>query len=205
MLKWLLVRHALTDEAVSGKIQGHLDTPLNKEGLRQAHVLRERLASERIDVAYCSDLVRAVETAQIILKDRSVSLVKSPKLRELNYGEWEGKDFKQVERENHEMFLKALEASLDFAPPGGETPRHLIGRVKSYLSEVELPASDNTLLVVGHAGSIRGLLINLLSLPGSMFWRVQIDRSSLSIVEMYPNGGVLTLLNDTCHLREIEE
>ena len=61
LLKVYIVRHGETTSNKDGTIQGHLDTALNEEGLRQATLLAQRLKSNPIHIAYTSDLQRAKE------------------------------------------------------------------------------------------------------------------------------------------------
>ena len=60
------MRHGETEWNVLGRIQGHSDVPLSQIGRDQAHTVARRLAEAPLDVAYCSDLSRASETARII-------------------------------------------------------------------------------------------------------------------------------------------
>ena len=62
--RFIVVRHGETAWNAQGRIQGHLDSPLNEEGMAQALLLAERLAPEPFDHFYSSDLGRALQTAQ---------------------------------------------------------------------------------------------------------------------------------------------
>ena len=90
MTELLLVRHGETDWNAEGKLQGHTDRPLNDYGRRQAQALAERIAGERIDAVYASDLSRARETAEILAEKFDLTVVVDPDLREKNWGNWEG-------------------------------------------------------------------------------------------------------------------
>ena len=67
VMKWLIVRHGETDWNWAGRIQGQSDTPLNERGRGQARALGAALREVPIDAAYCSDLARARETAELVL------------------------------------------------------------------------------------------------------------------------------------------
>ncbi len=86
----LLVRHGETDWNRARRMQGHIDIPLNTEGLRQARALGAALASEKLDAIYSSDLQRARVTAQAVADVHQMTVVIDEQLRERCYGVFEG-------------------------------------------------------------------------------------------------------------------
>src|SRR5215468_10511948 len=85
-----IVRHGTTDWNESGRIQGHLDIPLNQTGRAQARLAGQRLAPMGATVLYSSDLLRSYETAQIIGQCSGLDVVPKSGLREINFGVWQG-------------------------------------------------------------------------------------------------------------------
>jgi broad specificity phosphatase PhoE len=154
----LLARHGETnDNREPIRVQGFTDTPLNDTGRRQAGELAERVASEGIRSLWSSDLSRARETAEIV--GARIQLVPrlDARLREANRGEWEGRRFIDIQREEPERYAAWRRAGEGFRFPGGESLRDQSDRVTAALSDVhssgQLPA-----LVVCHGGSIRVML-----------------------------------------------
>ena len=90
MGRFLIVRHGETAWNADGRIQGHSNTALSEHGIQQARATASRLADVAIDAAYSSDLVRASETARILLEGRDTPLVQTAELRERYYGVFEG-------------------------------------------------------------------------------------------------------------------
>lgn len=205
MARWLLVRHGETDWNREGRVQGHVATSLNERGLRQAAALRERLAGEAIEAAYVCDLPRSMETAREILKGRAIALSLCPELRELAYGQWEGLTFTEVQARDPEKYAELLKGEAEFAPPGGESLHDLSQRVSRGATRIASAhgQSEGGLLLVGHAGSLRALALHLLGLPLAAFWRLGLAPASLSLIQVYPEGAVLELWNDTSHCRGI--
>ena len=78
-----ILRHGKTDWNVLRKLQGRTDIPLNETGRAMAAEAAERYAGVHFDVCYSSPLVRAKETAQIILKDRDVPIYIDDRLMEM--------------------------------------------------------------------------------------------------------------------------
>lgn len=206
MARWFLVRHGETDWNSEGRIQGQMDTPLNKVGRVQAHSLGLRLASVPFSAAYSSDLNRGSDTAAAILHDRHLPLERMPELREKRFGAWEGLTFQDVEARYPDQYHNGLmTGDLSFAPLGGESDLQLYARaaaVADRLLEAHRSHSGN-ILVVTHGGTLRALIACLMSLPAEKMWRFRFANAGISIVSVFDKGGtVLDLLNDTSHLEE---
>jgi broad specificity phosphatase PhoE len=154
----LLARHGETDDNREPlRAQGFADTPLNDTGRRQAAELAERMAEAGIASLWSSDLSRARETAEIVGARIGLAPRLDWRLREGDRGEWEGRRFVDIEREDPEGYRAWLRAGEDFRFPGGESLREQQQRVEAALHDVhhwgKLPA-----LVVCHGGSIRVML-----------------------------------------------
>lgn len=201
MAKLYLVRHAETAWNQEGRVQGHTDTPLSEKGQLQAAALRERLSGVPFQRALSSDLSRCTQTARTILApaSRGVPLAATPELREMNYGEWEAQSWREIQARQPEQMARIYQRDPDFAPAGGESILDLMERTRRFLAAQDFRPEENV-LVVGHGGSLRGLIFNLLGLPVSHFWRIRLANASLSIVEVVEGGALLSLLNDTSHL-----
>ncbi len=96
-MKLILTRHGETIENVNKILQGWNDTNLNKNGIQQAKQLAKRLKDINIDLIYSSDLKRAFNTAQEISKFHNCPLIKDKRMREINFGEWNGYKRKELD------------------------------------------------------------------------------------------------------------
>jgi alpha-ribazole phosphatase len=204
MIRLILVAHAETDWNTDGRYQGYSDVPLNERGRHQAAQLRDCLATDSIDAAYVSDLRRAWDTAAVIAQDRGLTLRPEPRLRELNFGDWEGLRYAAI-REANPMTLDAWVTDPEqVAPPGGETLLEMTARLRSLLGDLRRRTADGceTVLLVGHRGSLRILTCMALGLPSAALWRFRLDLASVSELDLSPREAVLARLNDTHHLRE---
>jgi alpha-ribazole phosphatase len=200
------VQHAETAWNVEGRYQGHTDIPLNERGRRQAARLGLRLARESIDAAFASDLGRAWDTASAIAEGRALPVQAEPRLRELNFGAWEGMTHAQI-RAAELAALAAWEADPErVSPPDGETLAELAERAQSILDQIQRENGKvkQTILLVGHRGSLRVILCLALGLPPRALWRFRLDAASVTELEMYRQISVLVSLNDTHHLREAD-
>lgn len=141
-----LVRHGVTDWSDAGRLNGWTDVPLNDRGRLQARRLARMLARRPFAGVWTSDLNRAIETAHIAVSGGVID----PRLRELDFGELEGKTWDECPPEAREALL----AFDDFDAPGGETVPKLSQRIHEFA--VVLGEGDH--LVFTHGGVIRLLL-----------------------------------------------
>jgi broad specificity phosphatase PhoE len=208
MGRWFIVRHGETEWNVAGRVQGHTDIGLSERGCEQARTVARRLAQAPIDVAYTSDLCRASETARIILAARDVPLCPTPRLREYRKGVFEGLTPEETSVRHPELYAASLINDLDFAPPGGESTRQSSARMAALVADLRALHPEEMVLIVGHGGSLRSLVVALLSLPLEANWRFVTANCGLSIIDTYSDpegvGAVLRLYNDTSHLDGLE-
>lgn len=127
--------HSTSTDNESGIASGNRDISLSELGRRQAAELGRRAAG-RFDVVYCSDLHRAVETAEIAF---GAGYRVDARLREQDYGERTGAPSAEVEIERL--------ATVDEPFPRGESLRDVARRVASFLEEIP---RDGNVLVIGH-------------------------------------------------------
>jgi broad specificity phosphatase PhoE len=148
----LLARHGETDWNRDGRWQGHSDTPLNELGRVQARELAESL--DGIDAVYSSDLARARETAEIVAARLGLEVQADERLRERSFGAWEGLTMEEIERsfeEAHGRWRSGEGHGADDA----EAFDAFAARVGSFLDDVLRRHPEETVLVIGHGGSIR--------------------------------------------------
>jgi broad specificity phosphatase PhoE len=150
----LLARHGQTDfNAPPTRIQGSLDPPLNATGLAQARELAELVAGEGIRALYASDMRRARMTAEIVGRRIGLEPVIEPRVRECDWGSWEGMLVEEIARDHPERWQAWLDAGEAFRFPDGESLAEHMQRTAAALDDIrggELPA-----LVVCHGGTIR--------------------------------------------------
>ena len=150
--RWIFVRHGQSVANVERWLSGHVDTPLTDEGRAQARRARVELDAVPLGRAFTSDLVRAHDTARILLEGREVPLTVTPSLRERECGDWACANLDELRASGEVVLLFGWESR----PPGGESQADVAARVLAWL--VGLDEIDGTTLVVAHGGVIRILL-----------------------------------------------
>jgi broad specificity phosphatase PhoE len=155
----LLARHGETNDNLEPlRAQGFRDTPLNDVGLEQARLLAERVAEEYdVSSLWTSDLARAAVTASIVGARIGLEPRPDPRLREGNRGDWEGRLFVDIAREDPAGYAAWMRAGAGFRFPGGESLQEHADRVWAALEQIRAEAPLPA-LVVCHRGSIRTVL-----------------------------------------------
>jgi broad specificity phosphatase PhoE len=189
-----LIRHAQTRWNREKRIQGQSDSPLTADGKRQAtrwgHVLKQ-FAWDRI---IASDTGRARETAELINVCLNISLTTDSRLREQDWGQWEGKTIAQLKTEiPHELDSQAR-AGWAFCPPGGEDRRTVSERSHKALLEAAAQWPGTNILVVTHEGVVKSLIYHLCGrkflatepplLKPYQFHRLAHDQDGLKVEEL---------------------
>jgi broad specificity phosphatase PhoE len=151
-----LARHGQTAYNLEGRFQGQQGVPLDDTGRAQAGVLAERAAGYDFAALWCSPLLRARETAEIVSARIGLEPREDPRLMETDAGDWTNRPFTDVQAEAPELFEQFFTGNPAFAFPGGESFAAQEVRVAASLREIEagaLPA-----LVVCHGMVIRAAL-----------------------------------------------
>ncbi|MGA2469086.1 MAG: histidine phosphatase family protein [Solirubrobacteraceae bacterium] len=155
-----LARHGETDYNASGRYQGLLPVPLSEKGLAQAHELAELAAAEPpFAKLWCSPLLRARQTADIVGARIGLRPVEDARLVETDAGDWTDRTFADVAAEDPDGFAAFERADPDFAFPGGESFAAQTVRLVAALREIA--AGPRPALVVTHGMAIRLVLIDL--------------------------------------------
>lgn len=203
MPRLLLVRHGATEYNLARMFMGRTDIDLNATGFLQAEGLRDRLAMEKIDVIYSSDLKRTMLTARAIAAGRNCDIIPAPELREIDYGKVEGLKFEEIKLHYPELVQLFVDWSPLLVFPGGESFNRLKDRVDQFAGRLKPYSPEQTVLVVAHSGPLRLLICLLLGIDARHWRQISIDLASLSIVHLYREISILSLLNDTSHLKDI--
>lgn len=205
MTKLLLVRHGESEYNSARRFAGHVDVGLTENGRRQVERLRHRLADEKIDAVYSSDLKRARLTAEMLVHGKGMIITTCPELREISYGEVEGLPFSDIQRSYPELAKQISNTDLTMRFPGGESFMEFVGRVSTFKETLKNHGPSETLLVVAHGGPLRALVCDMLGIGQTSWWQFSIDNASLTIVQTYPRGAILSLLNETFYLKESDQ
>src|SRR5258708_4071849 len=158
MSEILFIRHAETDMA--GTFCGHSDPELNACGRAQLRELIKQLRAEDIGVVYASDLQRAQASGKIIAEAFAVKCHVRSALREINFGQWEGLTWKEIEQRDEAYARRWVVEYPRLPAPDGENFSDFEQRVLDELKFLSMRAATEgrRIAVVTHAGVLRTVL-----------------------------------------------
>lgn len=180
-----IFRHGETNWNKEKRFQGHTDIPLNDLGKLQASELTNQLNIHKPDVILCSDLIRAVETAQIANQDLNAPMHFSSELRECFLGEPEGMyldDIKIKYAPAVELWHSVKPEHDSFCFPNGETKLMHKIRLVNFIEKFCFENSSYKKVAVStHGGSIRRLVHHCQNAPSDP---IPVPNCSLFLIEL---------------------
>ncbi|MCF0145410.1 MAG: histidine phosphatase family protein [Eubacterium sp.] len=196
-----IIRHGETEWNKEWRLQGQSDVLLNEAGIELAEITSEAMKDIPFEICFTSPLKRAVQTAEIILKDGRAEVVPEPLLTEIGFGELEGKSM-HPDHPDAELptILDMRKDPFGYKPAkGGESIPSVIERAKAFCRKTEETgyADDANILVSSHGCLNRALLYVLLQ-DTEDFWRgIVPPNCSVSILEMRDGKAVLEAFDKT--------
>ena len=176
-----IIRHGKTDWNERHKLQGRTDVPLNDEGRRMAEEAGKAYRDVHFDICFCSPLVRARETAEILLRDRAVPILTDDRLMEMGFGSYEGiENSFDIPDCPVNVLFHAPEKYV--SPPGGaESLDELFDRTGAFLRERVDPLlkEGKDVLIVGHGAMNSSIVCRVRQLPRAQFWSAGIENCKL--------------------------
>lgn len=197
---------------------GARDLELTARGLQQVRSIAARMEGVQLDAVYASTLQRAWRTADAIAASHELSVTRLDAWNEVNYGEWEGLSEAEIAASYGDLWRERVADPWKVAPPGGESYLMLWRRLAPAWNRITRAHQGQSIAIVGHNGSLRVLLCELLGAPPSNARRLMIGNCSLTKINVadVPAPGaqegdaklegpplVIEYINDTSHLQGI--
>lgn len=190
-----LVRHGETDWNRATKLQGQVDIDINENGVAQAKKAAKRLEQVPFERAFCSPLIRARHTAGILIGERNIPLTTDDRLKEINFGKWEGTLDREALQDPTIPIYDFFKNPGNYEPgTDGESLSQLYARTHAFVKEMLLPLEGKyeNVLVVGHGAMNRSILNPIADVPVSDFWHFHMGNCATAVIEC--KDGKLKLL-----------
>ncbi|MFA5961275.1 MAG: histidine phosphatase family protein [Parcubacteria group bacterium] len=141
MLKITYFVHGTTTDNEKKISSGWSDVELSQKGIEQAIKLKSLIADKKFDVVFCSDLKRAVKSADLIFSG-AVEIIRDERLRECNYGAYNAKPSVIVEPMQEENVADKF--------PGGESCEDVKNRMSDFLKYLKINYRNKSIAIVAH-------------------------------------------------------
>ena len=192
-----LIRHAEVEPRYQGVFGGRIDMELSLRGHQQAAALAGYLKHKSFDAIYASPMKRVQQTLSPCLTNGAPKPVILPKLHEVDFGDWTGLTFAEVQERFGARASTWLDQLTAGTIPNAETAAGYRDRIEPCLREILQRHPSQRIAVFCHGGVIRQLLAILLDLPLPKTAGFEIDYTSITKVDIHPHRAEVQLLNFT--------
>ena len=200
-----LVRHGQTAWNKEEIFRGRTDVPLDETGLKQAELVSEYFKGMEIDAIYSSPLSRALQTAQKIAQFNDLKVQPLPGIIDMSFGKWEGRPHQEIREKDSKTYRQWVEEPHLVRLPGGEGLDDVRVRAMAALEEVMRKHPEKTLVLVSHRVICKVLICAILNLDNSHFWQITQDTTAINLIQYRKGKYILSLMNETCHLKSLKE
>jgi broad specificity phosphatase PhoE len=201
MTKILLTRHGHVDGIKPERFRGRQPLDLTARGRAQAAAIAQRIAGGfRPSHIYTSPMGRSVETATAIAKACGITAKTCDDLNDIDYGAWQFKTFSEAKALDPALFAAWFATPQLVRFPNGESLQDLAARTANALRMVLARHPGATVVLVGHDSVNRVLLLELLDLPLSAYWRLAQNPCCFNEIDVVGGKVRIQRLNEMAHL-----
>lgn len=192
-----MIRHGETALNVKGCYYGRTDAVLSEKGISQARYLKEILKEVSFDYIVASPLVRAYNTAQIVMEEREQEIFGDRRLMEQDFGIFEGMTYKEIQNTYPKELDAWNEEFSTYRIPKGESFADVRSRAEDFLRDIPLgrESKGEKMLIVAHKGTLGHLLAAMLKLPLDGYWNFVFEQGCYSVVDLEDGYAIIRKLN----------
>ncbi|MDA7952034.1 MAG: histidine phosphatase family protein [Pirellulaceae bacterium] len=202
-----LVRHGATDNNLANPpiLQGrNMDVPLSEQGREQSRLTADLLANFPLSRFYSSPLQRANETAQIIATPHDQSVETNEELTEVDVGNWEGRDWKEIAKTDSEAYRLFQEDCSEYPYLGGETFLDVQKRVVPTILEIMQSNLGRAILIAGHNVVNRTFMAHVLKMSLAKARTMSQTNCAVNIIRLREGELQAITVNSYFHLGDLK-
>jgi broad specificity phosphatase PhoE len=197
----ILVRHGHVEGIEPQRFRGHRDLPLTGLGQAQAEAVARRVARcFAPQQVYTSPLARCIATGAAIARACGLVPQTLPSLIDIDYGAWEFLSFDEARRLDPVLFAAWFDSPQRVRFPEGESLRDLADRAAETVRLLVARHPEQTVVAVAHDSVNRAMLVGLLDMPLSAYWRLAQDPCCINEIEIDHARILVRRINETQHL-----
>ena len=198
-----LVRHGATEVNISNppRLQGRgVNLGLSAEGRRQAEQTKEFFATRPLDAVFCSPLVRAVETAQLVAEPHALEIRTLDELVEVDVGDWEGKSWIEIEQSDPDYYERYMADTGRVSYLGGESFQDVQDRALPALRGLMQENRGRRIVIVAHNIVNRTCLAGLMHVPVGKARAISQDNCGINVLKLKGDELKVKMVNVAFHL-----
>ena len=193
-------RHGETEWNLSGRWQGHADSPLSERGVAQAEALGKRMKPGDFDFLYSSDLGRAMDTSRLLGSPSGWEAIPREDLRERDLGVLEGLTTEEMLEREPEVYHSFRNEGPGYVPPGGESFTQFCERCANAVEQISATHEGSKIGIVAHGGVLGAFFRYAMNIPLDAGRNFVLLNCSLNRFEKKENGWNLLSWGDVAHL-----
>ncbi len=201
--KIIVVRHGETEWNIEDRCQGHKDSLLTENGIKQAENVALRLAGYNLSAIYTSDLGRAIQTAEIISEASNLNILPDPRLRERNMGVLQGLTDSEMAKSFPKVCSNLMKLNPDYIIPEGDSSRQSFSKNIECLNEIARLHPGNSVLIVTHGGVLINFFKYIVGLSLDSPRKFKVWSGSINTFSYDGEGWKLLGWGDVSHLKGI--
>lgn len=192
-----MIRHGETALNAKGCYYGRTDAVLSEKGISQARYLKEILKEISFDYIVASPLVRAYNTAQIVMEEREQEIFGDRRLMEQDFGIFEGMTYKEIQNTYPKELDAWNEEFSTYRIPKGECFADVRSRAEDFLRDIPSgrESKGEKMLIAAHKGTLGHLLAAMLKLPLDGYWNFVFEQGCYSVVDLEDGYAIIRKLN----------
>jgi alpha-ribazole phosphatase len=191
---WLL-RHPEPEAAARDKCYGSLDLALSNAGMQHAHSVAKALSTKPLAAIYTSPKRRCTQAASILALGRACSIESIEDLRELDFGEFEGRTYDEIAAQYPDVYRQWMESPTRTRFPGGECFGDMCVRVLEGARRLRARHEGDSIAIVAHGGVNRIILADALGMDFAHIFRIGQRYGALNLIRYFGDDPVVELIN----------
>ncbi|WDV44808.1 histidine phosphatase family protein [Clostridiaceae bacterium M8S5] len=184
-MKLILVRHIETKANYEQKYIGHTHSQITQRGYEQIEKLVKKLKKYEFDNVYTSPMYRAKAIGERLAVDKE--LIQDDRLKELNFGVFEGLSYKQAKEQYKDIWNNWTNDYINYTLPKGENLLNLQYRVEDFVKSLK----EGIHLIITHGGVIQSFLTYLLGIDIDKRWHFKIGLGTIIEIEYDNNYAII--------------
>jgi alpha-ribazole phosphatase len=190
-----LIRHPEPEASAEGRCYGSKDWELSETGMCQAKAIAAQLASQPLAAIYTSPRRRCLQAAHLLAAGRKCPVEVLEALRELDFGEFEGRRYAEIESLYPALYREWMERPTEVQFPGGESFLDMRSRVLAAAADLRARHAGEAIALVTHGGVNRIILADALGMPPAHIFRIAQRYGAVNRIRYFGDTPLVELVN----------